>query len=144
MLLFCFLDSGTPASWMCVCAYPCVYLCLCQCLCMQACNCCVAAVSFWVVYGSHSTPSSCSSVSHVIIWATVIGWERSRRGGRVGMDGQREGSVTEEGVGRRRLSNVRSKQSTNNTYSSRNEKISRMRKRCLKKCQTCILTSRSL
>lgn len=78
-----------------------VYLCPCASVCVRARNGCAAAVSFWAVYGSHTIPSSCSSVSHMSIRAAVIGWERSRRGRRAGMDGQREGSAVGGGEGRR-------------------------------------------
>lgn len=88
-----------------------VYVLACVCMCLCGFD---AAVSFWAVYGSYTLPSSSSSASHVIIQAAVIGWERSRRGRRAGMDGQREGSAIEggkerRGVGRRGMSNVRSK-----------------------------------
>ena len=108
---FCVLDSGTPASWMCVgiSLSVCQCLCACVCVCVRARNGCAAAVSLWAVYGSHTIPSSCSSVSHMSVRAAVIGWKRSRRGRRAGMDGQREGPAVgggegRSGVGRKRMS----------------------------------------
>lgn len=68
-------------------------MCMFVCVCVLACNGCGAAVSLWAVYGLYALPSSCSSVSHVIIQTAVIGWERSRRGGRAEIDVHREGSA---------------------------------------------------
>lgn len=79
-------------------------MCVCVCVpvhaCVFVCGLATAAVLpslSGAVYGSHSTSSSCSSVSHVIVWPAVIGWERSRRGGRAGLDDQREGTAMKEG-----------------------------------------------
>ena len=91
--------------YLCLCASVCVHVCVC----VRARNGCAAAVSLWAVYGSHTIPSSCSSVSHMSVRAAVIGWKRSRRGRRAGMDGQREGPAVgggegRSGVGRKRMS----------------------------------------
>ena len=73
----------------------CVHISVCVPMYLRVCE--LAAVSFWAVYDSHSISSSCSFDSHVIGWAAMIGWKRSRRGGGAGVDGQREGRVMEEG-----------------------------------------------